>query len=105
MSCKQKIIRYPNANEQVMKEDALKTMRNARIEMLMRFPFLGELAMQLDITPILDERLPIACTDGKIIYVNASSSTEILGTKRICLLIRLKVSFGLIFGIFKQCSS
>ena len=71
MSCKQKIIRYPNANEQVMKEDALKTMRNARIEMLMRFPFLGELAMQLDITPILDERLPIACTDGKIIYVNA----------------------------------
>ena len=66
-----KMIRQPNAAEEAMKQEAFTTMRSARTEMLMRFPFLGELAMQLEIIPVLDERLPVACTDGKAIYVNA----------------------------------
>ena len=71
MSCQQKVIRQPNTAEEAMKQDALLTMRSARSSMLMRFPFLGELAMQLEIIPILDERLPVACTDGYAVYVNA----------------------------------
>ena len=71
MSCRRKMIRQPNAAEEAMKQDALITMRSARSNMLMQFPFLGELAMQLEIIPILDERLPVACTDGKAVYVNA----------------------------------
>ena len=63
--------RPPNAAEEAMKQDALATMRSARTDMLMRFPFLGELAMQLEIIPVLDERLPVACTDGNAVYVNA----------------------------------
>ncbi len=65
------MIRQPNAAEEAMKREAFDTMRSARTEMLMRFPFLGELAMQLEIIPVLDERLPIACTDGAAVYVNA----------------------------------
>ena len=71
MSYRQEMIRQPNAAEEAMKREAFDTMRSARTEMLMRFPFLGELAMQLEIIPVLDERLPIACTDGKAVYVNA----------------------------------
>ena len=64
-------MRLPSADEEAMKRDALTTMRSARTDMLMRFPFLGELAMQLRIVPVLDERLPVACTDGETVYVNA----------------------------------
>ena len=71
MSRQQKMIRQPNAAEETMKQEAFTTMRSARTEMLMRFPFLGELAMQLKIIPVLDERLPVACTDGVTVYVNA----------------------------------
>ena len=71
MSCRQKMIRQPNDAEEAMKQKAFTTMRSARTEMLMRFPFLGELAMQLKIVPVLDERLPVACTDGAAVYVNA----------------------------------
>ena len=67
------MIRQPNAAEEAMKQEAFTTMRSARTEMLMRFPFLGELAMQLEIIPVLDERLPVACTDGAAVYVNAST--------------------------------
>ena len=73
MPRQQKMIRQPNAAEEVMKREAFDTMRSARTEMLMRFPFLGELAMQLKIIPVLDERLPVACTDGAAVYVNAST--------------------------------
>ena len=71
MPRQQKMIRQPNAAEEAMKQEAFTTMRSARTEMLMRFPFLGELAMQLEIIPVLDERLPVACTDGAAVYINA----------------------------------
>lgn len=68
---RRKVIRTPDAAEEAMKRAALATMRSARMDMLMRLPFLGELAMQLRIVPVLDERLPVACTDGETVYVNA----------------------------------
>ena len=71
MPRRQKMIRQPNADEEKMKQDALEIMRSARRDMLMRFPFWGFLAMAMEIVPVLDERLPVACTDGKTVYVNA----------------------------------
>ena len=71
MPRQQEMIRQPNDAEEVMKQEAFTTMRSARTEMLMLLPFLGELAMQLEIIPVLDERLPVACTDGAAVYVNA----------------------------------
>ena len=68
---RRQVMRPPNADEEAMKRDAMATMRSARTDMLIRFPFLGELAMQLKIVPVLDERLPVACTDGEAVYVNA----------------------------------
>lgn len=65
------MMRSPNGDEEAMKRDAFATMRSARTDMLIRFPFLGELAMRLKIVPVLDERLPVACTDGETVYVNA----------------------------------
>ena len=71
MPCRQKMIRMPNAAEETMKQDALEIMRSARRDMLGRFPLWGFLSMAMDIVPVLDERLPVACTDGKTVYVNA----------------------------------
>jgi len=68
---RREITRLPNAADEAMKLNALATMRSARTNMLMRFPFMGELSMQLKIVPVLDERLPVACTDGESIFVNA----------------------------------
>lgn len=67
----QKIKRLPNEKEKQMKMQALETVRDARMVMLDKFPFLGHLSMRLKLVTVLDERLPIAATDGKVIYFNA----------------------------------
>lgn len=66
-----KMKRFPDAAEEALKQAAGATMRDARTALLARFPFLGALAMRLKIVPVLDERLPVACTDGEAVYVNA----------------------------------
>ena len=67
----QRLKHAPNAAGEAMKREALATMHDARTAMLAKFPFLGALAMRLRIVPVLDERLPVACTDGEAVYVNA----------------------------------
>lgn len=67
----EKMKRPPNVREEQMKAEALETLRAARMVMLDKYPFLGHLSMQLELVPVLDERLPIAGTDGKVIYFNA----------------------------------
>lgn len=50
-----------------------------RYKLLMKFPFIGNLAMHFELIPVRDVRCSTACTDGKSIYVDCdfySSLTE-----------------------------
>ena len=41
-----------------------------RMQMVIRQPFTGALAMQMPLIPVIDARVPTACTDGKTTYFN-----------------------------------
>ena len=51
-----------------LKENAFGILCEARRELLVSEPFIGSIAMNLDIVPVRDIRLPTAATDGGKIY-------------------------------------
>ena len=57
-------------DEQValLKENALGILSESRKTLLNRFPFVGQIAMSLDLVPVRDRRISTMCTDGKAIY-------------------------------------
>lgn len=54
--------------EKELKENAFGILCNARRQLLNNEPFIGSIAMNLDIVPVRDIRLPTAATDGSKIY-------------------------------------
>lgn len=63
--------RNPNAAEESLKADVRQMMRLDRIRLLERHPFVGHLAMYLELIPIIDCRMTTATTDGKRMFVDA----------------------------------
>ena len=63
--------RNPNAAEESLKADVRQMMRLDRIRLLERYPFVGHLAMYLELIPIIDCRMTTATTDGKRMFVDA----------------------------------
>ena len=59
-----------DAHDVAMKNRWARGIPNDRILMLQKMPFIGSLAMQMDIIPVVDDKIPTACTDGKSIWVN-----------------------------------
>ena len=51
-----------------LKTKARDTLAETRRTLLQRAPFIGNVAMQLDLVPVHDSRLGTACTDGQAIY-------------------------------------
>lgn len=51
-----------------LKDKANVIMANARRQVLYKEPFIGQIAMQLDMIPVRDRRCDTACTDGQVIY-------------------------------------
>jgi len=64
------LIRHPNKQEYLLKEKLVHELHNSRALLLIRQPFIGMLAMRMDMIPVVDSRLPTASTDGKTIFVN-----------------------------------
>ena len=58
-------------NNQQLKEEVKALLIEDRYTLIMRQPFIGRLATFLNLIPICDSRIDIACTDGTSIYVNA----------------------------------
>ncbi|MCP1727633.1 putative metal-dependent peptidase [Natronospira proteinivora] len=57
--------------EQHRKAEALARWQSDRAWLLTAQPFIARLAMRLDLVPVIDDRVPTACTDGRHAFVNA----------------------------------
>ena len=60
----------PTEDEEVLKERMLNSWEKDRAELLTWRPFLGILAMNLDLIPVVDHRCKTACTVGRRIFFN-----------------------------------
>ena len=78
--------RKPNTKEMELKKTALKEAESARAQLLVRQPFIGMLAMRMELVTVVDSRLPTACTDGSTIFFSAPFLMELSNEQRIFLM-------------------
>ena len=62
---------HPRSDAARAKAEALALWESDRARLLVAQPFLALLAMQLELVPVVDDRLETACTDGERIFVDA----------------------------------
>lgn len=65
------IPRKPTGQEELLKAEVRKMMVRDRCRLLERQPFIGHLAMRLDLKPVIDCRMNTACTDGTRLFADA----------------------------------
>ena len=63
--------RKPNAEEEALKAKVRQMMQSDRCRMLEKHPFVGSLAMHLDMIPVIDSRMTTATTDGTRMFMDA----------------------------------
>jgi len=63
-------------DDQLLKKKALETWDRARLELVQWRPFLGAMAMQLQIIPVVDFRCRTASTDGRRVFCDAEFILE-----------------------------
>ena len=63
--------RKPNAGEEALKTQVRQMMQSDRCRMLEKHPFVGHLAMHLDMIPVIDSRMTTATTDGTRMFMDA----------------------------------
>ncbi len=78
--------RKPNTEELELKKTALSEAESARAQLLVRQPFVGMLAMRMELITVVDSRMPTACTDGSTIYFSAPFLMELSNEQRIFLM-------------------
>lgn len=63
--------RPPSEEEQKLKAEAGVMMVNDRALLIRRQPFVGSLAMHLELIPVIDSRMTTACTDCRRLFMDA----------------------------------
>ena len=63
--------RKPNAKEEALKVKVRQMMQADRCRLLESHPFVGHLAMHLDMIPVIDNRMTTATTDGTRMFMDA----------------------------------
>ena len=63
--------RKPNAEEEALKVKVRQMMQADRCRLLETHPFVGHLAMHLDMIPVIDSRMTTATTDGTRMFMDA----------------------------------
>ena len=71
------------AEEAELKRNALSILTDVRKTMLQRFPFVGAVAMHLDLVPVRDADCPTAATDGAAMYWNIAFLAELKPEERL----------------------
>ena len=79
-------ILQPTEDDKIAKRIGLDNWSNDRMDMLAWRPFLGNLAMSLDIIPVVDHRCQTACTDGKRIFFNPHFLADLADDERMTIL-------------------
>ncbi|MBK1735864.1 hypothetical protein CKO15_11360 [Halorhodospira abdelmalekii] len=75
--------RPPNPEEQARKRRVRELMHADRHGLLVYSPFLGLLAMRLELVPVIDSRVPTALTDGHAIYACADFWMQLTEAQRL----------------------
>ena len=76
----------PSEADEVAKQTALEDWTNDRVKMLSWRPFLGTLAMNLELIPVVDHRCQTASTDGKRIFFNPNFLNDLTNDERMTIL-------------------
>ena len=76
----------PSKQDEVAKEIALENWKNDRMQLLSWRPFIGTLAMSLELIPVVDYRCPTACTDGRSIFFNPHFLSSLPENQRMTIL-------------------
>lgn len=69
-----------------LKQNAAGILAECRKTLLNRFPFVGQIAMSLDLMPIRDNRCSTMCTDGKAIYCDIDFLSTLSNDDRVFIL-------------------
>ena len=76
----------PSKEDEGAKEIALENWTNDRKDMVINWPFVGTLAMNLDLIPVVDYRCQTACTDGRRIFFNPHFLVTLTPSERLTIL-------------------
>ena len=60
----------PSEEDKATKSESLTKWMDSRMELVSLRPFIGALAMNLELIPVVDHRCMTACTDGRRIFFN-----------------------------------
>ena len=69
-----------------IKKQVCESLANDRHDLLVKFPFIGNLLMRMELVPVRDMRCPTACTDGKTVYFSIAFYEELNTKERIFVL-------------------
>ena len=61
-------------------------LERTRFDLLRRFPFVGNLAMRLDLVPVMDDRLQTASTDGRRVFFDCAFYASLTSAQRLFVL-------------------
>ena len=73
----------PDPKRKARVGSALETLR---LKLLRRFPFIGSVAMRLDLVPVMDSRLGTAATDGSRVFFDCAFFTSLKPSERLFVL-------------------
>lgn len=76
------IMRSPNADEIERKRSLKKALIQCRARFLLAEPFTASLAMRLNLVPVVDSRVPTACTDGESIFFSVPFCEQLSDSER-----------------------
>ena len=62
-------------------------LEKLRMQLFRRFPFIGNVAMRLDLVPVMDSRLDTACTDGTRIFFDCAFFSSLTPAQRFFVLV------------------
>ncbi len=79
-------VRGPTPADQLAKRRTLERAEADRASLVLRFPFLAQLAMHLELVPVVDCRVPTAATDGQHVWLSPAFMDSITPEERLFVL-------------------
>lgn len=69
-----------------LKKKAFDVISHARHTLLTKYPFIGSIALRMDLVPVRDVRVRTACTDGSCVYFDIAFLSSLSNEERIFVL-------------------
>lgn len=69
-----------------LKKKAFDVLSHARHTLLTKYPFIGSIALRMDLVPVRDMRVRTACTDGSCVYFDIAFLSSLSNDERIFVL-------------------